>query len=336
MAKTPDKSASANDNGSWKLTALAPRRRIEAALIAHEDAPDWDLDIVLSGSELAEDRPDEWRLEAFLPRQPTRADRAAVAALFGENPPELVAERLPETDWITQTQAGMEPIRAGRFHVHTPDHAPHHPGATEPGLRSLAIPASRAFGTGHHATTAGCLAMLSQMRAEGHVFRNLADIGTGTGLLAFAAMHLWPRALATASDIDHACAGVVLDNAAQNHFPIGPGAGELTMLIADGMDDPLLQARGPYDLLMANILAGPLIELAPHFASALVPGGSLLLAGLLASQEQAVRRATFRAGFRLARRLVNGDWSILWLRKRGFGGTRATRPGHLPEWSRKW
>src|ERR1700741_1537774 len=98
MAKTPDKTASANDNGSWKLTTLAPRRRIEAALIAHEDAPDWDLDIVLSGSELANARPDECRLDAFLPREPTRADRAAVAALFGENPPELVAERLPETD----------------------------------------------------------------------------------------------------------------------------------------------------------------------------------------------------------------------------------------------
>ena len=104
------------------------------------------------------------------------------------------------------------------------------------------------------------------------------------------------------------------------------------MAIADGMEDPLLAARGPYDLIIANILAGPLITLAPDFAAALVPGGSLLLAGLLETQEAAVRAACRRAGLRLARRLVNGDWSILWLRKRPMA---STRPGQLPKWARK-
>jgi ribosomal protein L11 methyltransferase len=88
------------------------------------------------------------------------------------------------------------------------------------------------------------------------------------------------------------------------------------MVVADGMADPLLRARGPYDLLIANILAAPLIELARDFAAAVQPGGSVLLAGLLESQERDVRRAYARAGFRLAARRVNGDWSILWLRKR--------------------
>ena len=82
------------------------------------------------------------------------------------------------------------------------------------------------------------------------------------------------------------------------------------------MEDELLQARGPYDLLIANILAGPLVELAPDFAASITPGGSVLLAGLLETQEARVRSAYSRAGFRLARRMVNGDWSILWLRKR--------------------
>jgi ribosomal protein L11 methyltransferase len=158
--------------------------------------------------------------------------------------------------------------------------------------------------------------MLSEMKASGSIARNIADIGTGTGLLAFAALRLWPRALATASDIDSACIKVVLENAAQNGVAIGGGAGSLTMLQAAGMDHPLLAARAPYDLLIANILAGPLIELAPHFANATISGGNLLLAGLLESQEPAVRAAYRRAGFRLARRMVNGDWSILWLRKR--------------------
>jgi ribosomal protein L11 methyltransferase len=202
-------------------------------------------------------------------------------------------------------------VRAGST-SHTPDHPP----LTTPGLRDYTIPASQAFGTGQHATTAGCLAMLSEMKAKGVVARNVADIGTGTGLLAFAALHLWPRALATASDIDAVCIDVVLENAALNHVPIGARPGELTMLVADGMAHPLLQARGPYDLILANILAGPLIGLAPDFAKHLVPGGHLLLAGLLETQEAGVRRACRRAGLRLAARLVSGDWSILWLRKR--------------------
>lgn len=297
---------------SWKLFALAPRPVIEAALLAHEDALDWDPEIVLSGSEIAEDQPEDWQLEAWLGRKPTTADKAAIAALFPGKAPRLVEEKLPDIDWLTHSQQGLEPIRAGRFHVHTPDHPP----LSESGVRDFCIPASQAFGTGQHATTAGCLEMLGEMKARGVVVRNCADIGTGTGLLAFAALHLWPRALATASDIDAVCLDVVADNCAANAVPMGARPGELTMLVADGMDHPLLAARGPYDLIIANILAGPLIDLAPHFAEHLLPGGNLLLAGLLETQEAQVRRACRRAGLRIAARKVNGDWSILWLRKR--------------------
>ena len=299
---------------SWKITALAARPVIESALIAHEDVFDWDHDLALSGSEIAEDRPDDWRLEVWLPRKPTKADKAAVAALFAAGAPPFAVEQLPETDWVTESQQGLEPIRAGRFHIHTPEHAP----IAAPGVRDFVIPASQAFGTGQHATTAGCLAMLTHMKRQGVVVRNVVDIGTGTGLLAFAALDLWPRALATASDIDAVCVGVVAENAALNDVAIGAGPGALTMTVADGMAHPLLQVRGPYDLVVANILAGPLIDLAPNFADVLVPGGQLLLAGLLETQERQVRAACRRAGLRLAARLVNGDWSILWLRKRAW------------------
>jgi ribosomal protein L11 methyltransferase len=304
---------------SWKLTAFAPRPVIEAALLAHEDAWDWDPDIVISGSEIAEDKPEDWQLEAWLPRRPGKADKAAVLALFSGSPPDLLIEQLPEVDWLTASQSGLEPIRAGAFHVHTPEHPP----LAARGVRDFCIPASQAFGTGQHATTAGCLAMLTHMKRQGVVVKNCADIGTGTGLLAFAALHLWPRALAMASDIDAVCVGVVQDNAAANGVLLGARAGELTMLVADGMEHPLLEARGPYDLIIANILAGPLIGLAPDFARHMVPGGHLLLAGLLETQEAQVRRAARRAGLRLAARLVNGDWSILWLRKRGGALARA-------------
>ena len=99
---------------------------------------------------------------------------------------------------------------------------------------------------------------------------------------------------------------------------------------------PLLSAAAPYDLLIANILAGPLVELAPAFAAAVVPGGNILLSGLLTTQEPAVRAAYTRAGLRLAARMTRGDWSILWLRRRRFGGVRTSRVGALPEWSKRW
>ena len=296
---------------AWKLSAFAPREKVEAALIAHEDAFDWDPDIVIAGSEIAEDRPDDWQIEAWLPRRPRPADRRALNALFAQ-PPRWTEERLPDVDWVTNSQQYLEPVSAGVFYVRTPDH----PGCAEPGVHSFMIPASQAFGTGQHATTAGCLDMLTAMRASGKIVRNCVDVGTGTGLLAFATLTLWPQTLATASDIDQVCAGVIAENARLNQVRIGGHAGEVAVVIAAGLDHPLLQARAPYDLVIANILAGPLVELMPNFARATVPGGSLLLAGLLTTQEAAVRRAATRHGFRLARRIVRGDWSILWLRRR--------------------
>ncbi|WP_159871069.1 50S ribosomal protein L11 methyltransferase [Novosphingobium sp. 9U] len=294
------------------MTLLAGRQAVEAALVAHEDQVDWDAEIVLAGTEIAEDRPEEWKLEAWLPREPSAQDRAAVLGLFGNDNPELTIEPLEDEDWVAVSQADLEPIHAGRFVVRTPEH----PTQEVPGTVEFVIPASQAFGTGHHETTAGCLAMLDAMKQRGVVVRNHLDVGTGTGLLAFAAMALWPRASATASDIDAVCADVVDENAAANAIPLGAKPGELVMTIAEGLDHPLIAARGPYDLVMANILAGPLVELAPGFGAALVPGGHLLLAGLLTTQEDAVRAACRRAGLRLAARIVSGDWSILWLRRR--------------------
>ena len=300
---------------SWKLTAFGDKAAVEAALVAQEEALEWDPEVVLAGFELAEDRPEEWRLDAYFPRKPTKADRKMVANLFADQALDLTAERLPDSDWVSESQRNIEPIRAGRFHVHTPDHPP----SGEPGVTSIVIPASQAFGTGQHATTAGCLTMLTWMKRRGVVARRIADIGTGTGLLAFAALDLWPRAHAVASDIDPVCGPVVAENGRANGFRIGSRPGQLAVAIAPGMDDPLLRDCGPYDLVIANILAGPLVELAPDFALAVPPRGHILLAGLLETQEEAVRAAYRATGFHLVARLVNGDWSILWLRRRFVG-----------------
>lgn len=296
---------------TWKLSLFAPKQQVQAALLAHDEIEDWDFDLVIAGREVAEDRPDDWVLEGWYPAKPGKAEKAALAGLFEGTPPPITIEQLPEEDWVTLSQQGVEPIRAGRFHVHTPDFP------ADPDAIDFIIPASQAFGTGQHRTTAGCLEMLGHMKASGMVVRNVADIGTGTGLLGFAALALWPRALCTLTDIDPVCVPVVEDNAATNGIPMGPRAGEAVMIVADGMDNPLLTLRGPFDLLIANILAGPLVSLAPDFARAVASGGSLLLAGLLAGeQEQAVQRAMRRAGFRMAARLERGDWAILWLRRR--------------------
>jgi len=300
---------------SWKVVARAPKAAVHTALLAHDEIEDWDSEIVVSGHEAAEELPDEWVLEAWLPRRPTKVDRNALAGLFAGAKPELVTEKVPQADWVTESQRGVEPIRAGRFYVHTPDHPP----SDRPGIVNLEIPASQAFGTGQHATTAGCLALLSAMKRRGLVARTVADIGTGTGLLAFAALRLWPQAHAVASDIDPVCGPVVAENAARNRIRIGARPGQLAIAVAAGMDDRLLRECGPYDLLIANILAGPLVELAPDFADAVSPRGNLLLAGLLTTQERAVRAAYRAAGFAFVNRIVVGDWSMLWLRRRFVG-----------------
>ena len=165
------------------------------------------------------------------------------------------------------------------------------------------IDAGLAFGTGQHATTAGCLAALDLLERNGcKRFTNIADIGTGTGLLAFAAMALWPEAKAIATDVDPIAIDVTRDNAAINRVPLGHGPGELLLAVADGMDHPLIAARAPFDLLIANILAGPLIDLAPAFAKSVAPGASVVLAGLLDTQADAVIAAYEAEGMKLVER----------------------------------
>ena len=297
-------------SASWKLTAFAKKPLVQAALLEHDERDEWDPELVISGREIAEDKPQDWVLEAWYPVKPAKAQLNALASLFASNAPAISSEKLEDQDWLTLSQQGVEPIHAGRFCVRTPEHEP------APDKVDLVIPASQAFGTGQHETTAGCLTIMDAMRSQGVVARNIADIGTGTGLLGLAALKLWPRSLVTASDIDPVCAGVVEANAALNSIPLGAKPGQMAMVVADGMEHQLLEARGPYDLLIANILAGPLVDLAPSFANAAAPSGHLILAGLLKHQEENVRRAYRRHKFRLSARLIQGDWSILWLRKR--------------------
>ena len=306
---------------SWKVTLPCTRAEAEAldgdiAAFALMDRPP-----VLMTSEAAPDDEDCWQLDAYFEGKPSPAAirllKTLVPSAAGTRP---VVEALPDEDWVTLSQQGLEPVTAGRFHVRNIATDPELPGHV-----NLLVEAGRAFGTGQHETTAGCLAMLDRMRRVGMNVRNFADIGTGTGLLAFAALRLWPRAHAIASDIDPAAVEISADNARTNGVPLGDGAGRLALVTAAGGNHPALVGRAPYDLLIANILAGPLIELAPSLCALVEDGGTILLAGLLNEQADAVLAAYRAQGMRLAERADRGDWPTLRLRKRPRIGWKRPR-----------
>ena len=283
---------------SFRVTVACTRAEGEAI----GDSDDVLLNAVLVADEPDPSKPDEWLIHAYFEQAPSEEELAALRSL-GSSEPRI--EELGEADWVTMSQAGLQPIRAGRFYVHTPMYR-----SVPPGAVPLEIDASLAFGTGQHATTSGCLEALDGLERSGARFANIADIGTGTGLLAFAALALWPGAKCIATDIDTVAVAVARENAAINGVTLGQRAGELLLVAADGMDSPLLAARAPFDLIIANILAGPLIELAPDFGRALAPRGTIILAGLLDSQADAVVRAYEASGCRLAQRGF-GEWPVL-------------------------
>ncbi|HET6534819.1 MAG TPA: 50S ribosomal protein L11 methyltransferase [Sphingomicrobium sp.] len=289
---------------SFRITLPCTRAQAEAVGVA-EELVQFGYPPVLVADEPDESKPEHWLIHAYFEHQPTAEELNMLRAL-GSGEPRI--EQLGEADWVTMSQQGLQPIRDGRFYVHTPMTR----GTVPPGTVPFEIDASLAFGTGQHATTSGCLEALDKLEREGARFANAADIGTGTGLLAFAALALWPEAKCIATDIDPVAVGVARENAAINRVKIGHGAGELLLAEADGMDSPLLAARAPFDLIIANILAGPLIELAHDFACTLAPGGTVILAGLLDSQAEAVTRAYREQGLSLREGLSpTGEWPLL-------------------------
>jgi ribosomal protein L11 methyltransferase len=289
---------------SWRVTIACSRAEGEA-IGAMEELPGFgDRPPILVADEPDGSRPDDWLIHAYFDHEPSD-DEIALLTKLGGGSPEL--EQLGDANWVAMSQAGLQPIRAGRFTVHTPTYKP------DLGRVNFEIDAGLAFGTGQHATTAGCLAALDLLETNGCSFANIADVGTGTGLLAFAALALWPEAKCIATDIDPVAIDVARENAAINGVALGHGAGELLLAVADGMDSPMLAARARFDLIVANILAGPLIELASDFASALTPGGTIVLAGLLDNQAEAVAAAYEKLDLTLADRGA-GEWPVLVLK----------------------
>lgn len=278
-------------------------------------APLWKAHIALTKNEAADVSAVlelEGSAQAVLIVEEPFADGAVVEALYTEAPDaaylsriagrEITVAPLPDQDWIRLSQEGLPPVRAGRFFVY----GAHDAGTVPHGVIPMKIEAGLAFGTGHHETTALCLAALSDIARQRQFF-NVLDLGCGTGLLAIGAAKLWKRRV-LASDIDPVAVEVTRDNARAN------GVGPLvTAVTAEGLTNPLLANAAPYDLLIANILAGPLTQLAPAIQRALAPGAVLLLSGLLTNQEKLV--TSFYQSLRFVGARRSGPWSALVLEK---------------------
>jgi ribosomal protein L11 methyltransferase len=249
--------------------------------------------------------PDGWLLELYFDAEPPLAELRQVAAEYIGSPvaEAITVEPLPDEDWVAVTQRGLHPIRAGRFLIH----GSHDRERAKDEPYAIEIEAGQAFGTAHHGTTRGCLVMIDRLAKRGGVSRVL-DLGTGSAVLAIAAAKcLSHRVLAT--DIDPVAVRVARENCERN------GAkGRVRLQVAAGLSHPAIRCAAPFGVVTANILAKPLIQLAPAIRHAVADGGHLILSGLLDSQAREVTARYKALGFTLASRLFLDGWATLHLR----------------------
>lgn len=300
-----DFTISALSQTTWSaLTTLpgeGPARALAAALEQLDPAP------YGVGAFEIEDNSGLWEVGTYSHDAPDADALNALGAAHGAKP--FVISEVPDVDWVAHVRRELAPVEAGRFFVygsHDADKVP-----TDPARVPLQIEATVAFGTGHHGTTLGCLRAFDRLYGEGLRPTKVADIGAGTAVLAIAAAAVLPDALVIASDIDEVAVDVSKANVTVNGLE-----GRIECLEAAGFGHPRLHQASPYDLIFANILKGPLIELAPDMAQHCAPDGLVILSGLLMVQAEAVTAAYVQAGFTPVSREDLGEWSALVLKRK--------------------
>ncbi|TWI34470.1 50S ribosomal protein L11 methyltransferase [Paracoccus sulfuroxidans] len=246
-----------------------------------------------------EDGSNRWEVGLYFTEAPDEIALALMAAAWGAQP--FVISELPEVDWVAHVRRELSPVEAGRFFVYGSHDADKIPEDSE----GLLIEAAMAFGTGHHATTKGCLLALDRLIAQGFTPERIVDVGCGTAVLAMAAARVFPQ-IVLAGDIDP----VAVDTAKANVMANGLD-GRVECVEAVGFDHPLIEGAAPFDLVFANILKQPLIDLAPDMARYVAHGGKAILSGILVQQADEVTRAYADHGLALERRDDFGDWSTL-------------------------
>lgn len=257
---------------------------------------------------LFEDGPTQWRLEAYY-LEPQTADRlhAQLEAVLGRAVPAVEENVVPDLNWVAISQAALPPVAAGRFTVH----GTHDRERIARGPNAILIDAGEAFGTAHHATTQGCLLEIDRLTRR-QTFDNILDLGCGSGVLAIALARALPHANILATDLDEQSVAVAAANMKAN------GAGQrIATVCAVGFAHPWVRHAAPFDLVVANILAAPLIELAREMAAHVRPGGTVVLSGLLVPQAPSVIAAYRAAGFTLIAHHRIIGWSTLRLVRRG-------------------
>jgi ribosomal protein L11 methyltransferase len=249
-----------------------------------------------------EDGSGRFEVGSYFMEAPDEVALALLAAAHGAQP--FIVSELPETDWVAKVRRELVPVRAGRFYVYGSHDADTVPADVEP----LLIEAAMAFGTGHHGTTQGCLKALDRLIEAGVVCHNVADIGCGTAVLAMAAARTWPEPV-LASDMDEVAVDVAEANVAANGL-----SGRVECLEAMGFEHDRLHDSAPFDLIFANILKQPLIDLAPNMAKHLASDGYAILSGILNDQADEVAEVYARNGINLWHREEIGDWTTLTLK----------------------
>lgn len=231
-------------------------------------------ELPIATSEIDE-KNDIWEASIYLYAEQEEDVRPRFEALLQEHYPGLAVEKevIPDIDWIAKSLEGLKPVRAGRFLVH----GSHDREKVGPSDIAIEIDAGQAFGTGHHGTTAGCLEVIETVMRSRRV-RNALDLGTGSGVLAIAARKL-KNIPVLATDIDPIAVRVARENVRRNGIASG-----ISLETAPGFHSTAFSRHGPFDLIIANILARPLIRMAPQLATHLAPGGSVILSGILAAQ----------------------------------------------------
>ena len=248
-----------------------------------------------------------WEVGGYFEDRPDPAGLALIEAAFGVR---LAVSELPETDWVAKVRRDLSPVEAGRFLVHGSHDADRAEAARAEGRETLLIEAAMAVGTGHHGTTLGCLLALDRLLEAGGRPARVLDIGCGTAVLAMAAARTLPDARVLATDIDPVAIEVAEANLAANGL-----SDRIGTAVAAGTDHPRVREGGPWDLIFANILMGPLIELAPGIAAALASDGLAILSGLLKDQALDVAKAYEAAGCKIEGTWQHGDWAVLAVRK---------------------
>ncbi len=240
-----------------------------------------------------------WEVGGYFIESPDGVALDILAAAHGAKP--FSISELPETDWVAHVKRELSPVEAGRFFVYGSHDAEKVPS----GRIALLIEAAMAFGTGHHGTTLGCLQLFDDLLNSGVRPQSVADIGCGTAVLAMAAAAELD-VTAIASDIDQVAVDVARVNADANGL-----SHKIKCLEAAGFDHPEIVKAGPFDLIFANILKGPLLELAPDMAKNCMDGGTIILSGLLLEQAEDTIATYKKHGFRLSQRRDNHEWTAL-------------------------